>query len=147
VFGECKRVRKSLKTKEFIPSCPWANRLFTFWGPGPPPLFFVSVASKGLTVSLSPLFATHTRVPGSVASKELALHQNCAERRRRGSTVGGFGRAAWPIETPLEARGKLGKREGMVGRAPRNRAELRKPLYHIGTVCQALVVSGLDRGG
>jgi hypothetical protein len=44
------------------------------------PLFFASVASKGLTISLSPLFATHTRVPGSVASKELALHQNCAEK-------------------------------------------------------------------
>src|SRR5713226_9410258 len=47
---------------------------------GDPPLFFVSVASKGLTVSLSPLFATHTRVPASVASKGFAVHQDCAKR-------------------------------------------------------------------
>src|SRR5713226_2272439 len=46
----------------------------------PHPLFFVSVASKGLTISLSPLDATHTRVPGSVASKELAQHQNGAQK-------------------------------------------------------------------
>src|SRR5467141_1007004 len=42
---------------------------------GPTPLFFVSVACKGLTITLSSLFATHTRGPGSVASKRLALHQ------------------------------------------------------------------------
>src|SRR5258707_8570090 len=46
----------------------------------PTPLFFVSVASKGLTISLNPLDATHTRVPGSVASKGLALHQIGAEK-------------------------------------------------------------------
>src|SRR5260370_42387432 len=47
---------------------------------GPTPLFFVSVAAKELTNSLSPLDATHTGVPASVASKGLALHQNGAEK-------------------------------------------------------------------
>ena len=47
---------------------------------GPTPLFFVSVAFKGLTPTLSSLFATHTRGPGNVASKGLALHQNGAEK-------------------------------------------------------------------
>src|ERR1700687_3050706 len=56
---------------------------------GPTPLFFVSVAFKGLTVTLSSLFATHTRGPGSVASKRLALHQNGAEK-----TASVFGDAA-----------------------------------------------------
>src|SRR5260370_37154289 len=44
------------------------------------PLFFVSVASKGLTTSLSLLFATHTRVRASGASKGFAVHQSCAKR-------------------------------------------------------------------
>ena len=43
-------------------------------------LFFVSVAAKELTNSLSPLDATHTGVPASVASKGLALHKNGAEK-------------------------------------------------------------------
>src|ERR1700687_2671464 len=47
---------------------------------GPTPPFFVSVACKGLTIILSSLFATHTRGPGNVASKGLALHQNGAEK-------------------------------------------------------------------
>jgi hypothetical protein len=38
----------------------------------PTPLFFVSVASKRLSVFISPLFATHTKAPVSVASKELS---------------------------------------------------------------------------
>jgi len=44
-----------------------------------PPVFFVSVACKGLRYSASSLFATHRRGLGSVASKGLRLHQNCAE--------------------------------------------------------------------
>src|SRR6267143_2761521 len=51
----------------------------TITGPTPP-LFFVSVACKGLTITLSSLFATHTRGLGSVASKGLELHQNGAEK-------------------------------------------------------------------
>jgi len=46
--------------------------------PLPTPLFFVSVASKGLKHCASLLFATHTRGPISVASKGLTLHQNCS---------------------------------------------------------------------
>jgi hypothetical protein len=46
----------------------------------PTPLFFVSIAFKGLIITLSSLFATHTRGRGSVASKGLALHQNGAEK-------------------------------------------------------------------
>src|SRR5260370_20350457 len=46
----------------------------------PPPMFFVSVAYKGLRCSASSLFATHRRRPRSVASKGLRLHQNCAEK-------------------------------------------------------------------
>src|SRR6266436_7898505 len=42
------------------------------------PLFFVSVASKGFKHCASPLFATHTKGHGSVASKGLIVHQNCA---------------------------------------------------------------------
>ena len=38
----------------------------------PHPLFFVSVASKRLRTSVSPLFATHTSVSVSVASKGLS---------------------------------------------------------------------------
>jgi hypothetical protein len=55
----------------------------------PLPLFLVSVASKELSVSLSSLFATHTRVPGSVAPKGLTLHQNGA-----GKAASIFGDAA-----------------------------------------------------
>src|SRR5260370_41480278 len=44
----------------------------------PTPPFFVSVASKGVRCRASPLFATHTKGPISVASKGLILHQNCA---------------------------------------------------------------------
>jgi hypothetical protein len=44
------------------------------------PGFFDPVAFKGLTIPLSSLDATHTRVPGNVASKGLALHQNGAEK-------------------------------------------------------------------
>jgi hypothetical protein len=36
------------------------------------PLIFVSVASKRLSASINPLFATHTKVPVSVASKEVS---------------------------------------------------------------------------
>src|SRR5712671_3080765 len=44
----------------------------------PYPLFFVSVASKGLKYCTSSLFATHARGLISVAAKGLILHQNCA---------------------------------------------------------------------
>jgi hypothetical protein len=37
----------------------------------PTPLFFVSVASKGFNISVSPVFATLTRRPISVADKRL----------------------------------------------------------------------------
>src|SRR6266852_1909190 len=47
----------------------------------PPPMIFVSVASKGLRYCASPLFATHRRWLRSVASKGLRLHQNCAHFR------------------------------------------------------------------
>ena len=36
------------------------------------PLFFVSVASKGVSFGVSRLFATHTGIPRSVASKGFA---------------------------------------------------------------------------
>jgi len=39
--------------------------------PPPTPLFFVSVAYKGVKYCASPLFATHARWFGSVASKRL----------------------------------------------------------------------------
>jgi hypothetical protein len=52
----------------------------TSWDSSPLPLLFVSVASKRLTIPLNPLFATHTRVRRSVASKGLALQQNGAEK-------------------------------------------------------------------
>jgi hypothetical protein len=42
-------------------------------------MFFVSVAFKRLRYSASSLFATHRRGLTSVASKQLRLHQNCAE--------------------------------------------------------------------
>src|SRR5260370_28380842 len=45
--------------------------------PGYPPSFFVSVASKELKYCVTPLFATHTRWPGSVASKGLRSQHNC----------------------------------------------------------------------
>ncbi len=47
----------------------------------PTPMFFVSVAFKGLRYCASSLFATHTRGLRSVASKGLRLHQNCADFR------------------------------------------------------------------
>ena len=47
-------------------------------GPMEPPVFFVSVASKGLSHAVSLLFATLARGSISVASKGLTLHQNCA---------------------------------------------------------------------
>ena len=45
----------------------------------PPPMFFVSVDSKKLSFSVSPLFSTLTSRSTSVDSKGLALRQNCAE--------------------------------------------------------------------
>src|SRR5712664_185065 len=48
------------------------------WGAPHPPMFFVSVASKGLRYCASSLFATHRRGLRSVASKGLRLHKNCA---------------------------------------------------------------------
>jgi hypothetical protein len=44
----------------------------------PPPMFFVSIASKVLNVYVSSLESTHTGSPTSVDSKGVALHQNCA---------------------------------------------------------------------
>ncbi len=66
-----------------VEGCPRQESFLRFlvnnnWPPSP--LFFVSVASKGLTILLSPLFATHTRVVGSVAFKGFALHQIGAEK-------------------------------------------------------------------
>ena len=46
----------------------------------PHPLFLVSVASKEVREIVSSLDATHTRVPGSVASKGLARHQKGAQK-------------------------------------------------------------------
>src|SRR5712691_7465950 len=51
----------------------------------PSPLFFVSVASKGLSHAVSLLFATLARGSISVASKGLTLHKNCANSSRSGS--------------------------------------------------------------
>ncbi len=42
-------------------------------------MFFVSVDSKRLSFSVSPLFPTLTSKSTSVDSKGLALRQNCAE--------------------------------------------------------------------
>jgi hypothetical protein len=42
-------------------------------------VFFVSVASKGLSQTVSLLFATLAGRSISVASKGLGMHQNCAE--------------------------------------------------------------------
>jgi len=50
---------------------------------GRAPLFFVSVASKGLSHAVSLLFATLAGKSISVATKELTLHQNCARRKTK----------------------------------------------------------------
>jgi len=50
---------------------------------GGAPLFFVSVASKGLSHTVSLLFATLAGKSISVATKELTLHQNCARRKTK----------------------------------------------------------------
>jgi hypothetical protein len=59
-------------------------------------LFFVNVASKELTVSLSPLFAIYTKVRVNVASKGLTLRPIGAEK-----TASVFG------DVEKSARGRL----------------------------------------
>ena len=65
----------------------------------PPPLFFVSVDFKGVSVSISHLFSTLRRGFTSVDSKALRLHQNCASPRADGGERGTAG--------SLEVRGRI----------------------------------------
>src|ERR1700682_1950563 len=76
------------------------------------PMFFVSVAAKGVNHSVSLLFATFARRFISVAAKGLGVHQNCAKREH---FVGadyeafrdrGFGKC-------VEARGRDSKQNKM----------------------------------
>jgi len=81
-------------------------------GGAPTPLFFVSVASKGLRSAVSLLFATLAGRSISVAVKGLTRtkcwrESNCVG----GEDFGGVRRTIWPIEA-------LGKRASMVRRAP-----------------------------
>jgi hypothetical protein len=77
----CKRVRKSVKRKG-IGGREWGIGRKAITGASlerqprckvgaPPPVFFVSVASKGLSPAVSLLFAAFTGEHISVASKEL----------------------------------------------------------------------------
>jgi hypothetical protein len=59
-------------------------------------MFFVSVASKGLSHAVSLLFATLARRSVSVASKGLTLHKNCA-------IFGHFLRAEWGLREVTDA--------------------------------------------
>ena len=52
-------------------------------GGAPTPLFFVNVASKELSHTVSLLSATLAGKSISVATKELTLHQNCARRKTK----------------------------------------------------------------
>ncbi len=67
-----KRVGKNLKTKEFSQSGVLAEWVVYHLGPlSPSPLFFVSVAYKGLSQAVSLLFATLAGISISVAAKVL----------------------------------------------------------------------------
>ena len=67
-----RRVCKDLKTKEFSQSGVLAEWVVYHLGPlSPSPLFFVSVAYKGLSQAVSLLFATLARGSISVAAKGL----------------------------------------------------------------------------
>ena len=66
------------------------------------------------------MFATLARRCISVAAKRLIEAKCWRERNWVGlNDFEGVRRTAWPIEAPREARGKLGKRVGMAGRALR----------------------------
>ncbi len=106
----------------------------------PTPWFFVSVASKGFSSAVSLLFATLAGESISVAAKGLMGAGCWRESNGLGcEDFGGVRRTAWAIEA-------LGKRAGMGGRAPssakatagrrKNLADLTKPLWHTGTICQ-----------
>ena len=81
----------------------------------PTPLFFVSVASKGFSWTVSLLFATLAGRRTSVAAKGLA-HAKCwrESNRLEWEDPGGVRKTAW--------------RASMVRRARRNCADLTKPL-------------------
>src|SRR5260370_38778767 len=84
-------------------------------------MFLVSVECKELRCSASPLFATHTRGPRSVASKGLTLRQNCAEWTH-------FRLQKRVLESPRSARRRFAKglMKGLRGgeRRVRSRAHL-----------------------
>jgi hypothetical protein len=120
------------------------------------PLLFVSVASKVFSDPVSLLFATLMVESISVAGKGLTQTDYWRESNWVGwEDLEGVRRTAWRASPGTETGmprncirdAKGAQKTHMAVKAPKKRADLNNPLYHIGTVCQALLVSGLDTVG
>ena len=97
----------------------------------PTPLFFVSVASKGFSVCVSSLESTLAGWFISVAAKGLT-----------GATC--LQKSNWAGPDDFGGVRRTARREAIDGMARGNRAQATKGLYHNGTYCQVIIISGLS---